>query len=214
MSLSINPGVIVEPLGDDLMVVVPGSKEVVCLSGRPAEIVLDLQAGKNIDPSDPAVSDLAGLGIVSTPGLSRRGMIKASAVGIGAGIAVMAMPGVAAASSSLRILEMGDFGGSAGVAAGTRKSIIFGRWGLEEFIPDGSVGVFRLLDQEFEVTDGAATPYGPFSGYPFFFNVVRIDGIRDNVVFTRDIPESELAGQTATITFADLNVRVEYTFPL
>jgi hypothetical protein len=114
---------------------------------------------------------------------------------------------------SLLVLQMGDYGGRAGVAPYTRKSIIFGAFGLEEFIPDGSVGVFKLLDQEFNVSDGAETPYGPFSWYPFFFNVVKIDGIRDFVVFNRDIAESELCGQTATVTFADLNIRVEYTFP-
>lgn len=114
---------------------------------------------------------------------------------------------------SLLVLQMGDFGGTYGVTPNSRKSIIFGKWGLEEFIPNGAVGVFKLLDQEFTVTDGVATPYGPFSDYPFFFNVVKIDGIRDFVVFNRDILESELCGQTATVTFADLNIRVEYTFP-
>lgn len=205
-------GVVCESVGDELMVVVPGRTEVVTLTGETAEVFLDVQAGRTPHAAAQLTSELEALGLIEASGMSRRGLIKAGAIGAGAGIAVMAMPGVAAAASSLLILQMGEYGGNAGVAPNTRKSIIFGAWGLEEFIPDGSVGVFKLLDQEFEVTDGADTPFGPFSGYPFFFNVVKIDGIRDFVVFTRDIPESELAGQTATVTFAALNIRVEYTF--
>lgn len=173
---------------------------------------LDIQTGRTHNASGRLLSDLEALGMIETSGMSRRGLIKAGAIGAGAGIAVMAMPGVAAASSLL-ILQMREYGGLAGTSPNTRKSIAFGEFGLEEFIPDGSVGVFRLLDQEFEVTDGAATAYGSFSSYPFFFNVVREVGMPDFVVFTRDIAESELAGQTAIITFTALNIRVEYTFP-
>ena len=99
MVVSVKPGVIVERVGDDLMVIVPGNSDVVKLTGGVAEVLLDISAGKSVDLSDPAVVDLLELGIVSTPGVSRRGLIKAGAIGAGAGIAVLAMPSVAAASS-------------------------------------------------------------------------------------------------------------------
>jgi hypothetical protein len=99
MALSVMPGVIVERVGNDLMVIVPGNTDVVTLSGRPAEVLLDVRAGRKVDPTDAALRDLVDLGIVSTPGLSRRGLVKAGAIGAGAGIAVLAMPGVASASS-------------------------------------------------------------------------------------------------------------------
>jgi hypothetical protein len=99
MSVTVVPGVIVERVGDDLMVIVPGNSDVVTLSGRPAKVLLEVKAGVKVDPSDLALRNLVDLGIVSTPGLSRRGLVKAGAIGAGAGIAVLAMPGVAAASS-------------------------------------------------------------------------------------------------------------------
>lgn len=100
MNYSLADGLIVERLGDDLMVIVPGRTDVVSLSGRPAKIVIDLQAGTGVEPSEPALRDLVDLGVITAPGLSRRGLIKVGAAGAGASIAVLAMPGVAAASSS------------------------------------------------------------------------------------------------------------------
>jgi hypothetical protein len=94
------PGVIVERVGKDLMVIVPGNTDVVSLTGRPAEVLLEVAAGRKVDSAEPALRDLVDLGIVSASSLSRRGLIKAGAIGAGAGIAVLAMPGVAAASSS------------------------------------------------------------------------------------------------------------------
>lgn len=114
---SLTPGAIVERIGDDLMVVVPGQTDVVSLSGRPADVLLRLAAGTGVDPSEPALRDLIQLGIISAPGLSRRGLIRAGAVGAGAGIAVLAMPSVAAASSdasSNTIIPLTQFGPSFG----------------------------------------------------------------------------------------------------
>jgi hypothetical protein len=96
----LSPGVIVEHVGGELLVVVPGHTDVVKLTGGVAKVLEDIRAGKPVDLSHPAVSHLLELGIVSTPGVSRRGLIKAGAIGAGAGIAVLTMPGVAAAASS------------------------------------------------------------------------------------------------------------------
>ena len=120
----LSPGVIVEHVGGELLVVVRGHTDVVKLTGGVREMLEDIRAGKSVDVSDPVVVDLLELGIVSTPGVSRRGLIKAGAIGAGAGIAVLAMPGVAAASSSneenddsdaetppLQLIFLGIFGG-------------------------------------------------------------------------------------------------------
>jgi TctA family transporter len=96
--IALASGVVVEDLGVDLMVMVPGSTEVLTLSGDAAEAVRLVQSGSPVT-TDAVVSDLVRLGVLESPELSRRGLIKAGAIGAGAGIAVMAMPSVAAASS-------------------------------------------------------------------------------------------------------------------
>jgi hypothetical protein len=108
--LSLNPGVVIEPVGQELLVVVPGNQDVLRLSGAPAEALLDIQAGRTLDSHNPVVSDLVELGFVSTPDVSRRGLIKAGAIGAGAGIAVLAMPSVAAAASVAPVTVFGFYG--------------------------------------------------------------------------------------------------------
>jgi len=93
------PGVIVERVGDDLMVIVPGNNDVVSLSGRPADVLADVQEGRVVDPSEPALKTLNDLGIVTSPGMSRRGLITAGALGAGAGVVMLSMPAAAAAGS-------------------------------------------------------------------------------------------------------------------
>ena len=92
-------GVIVENVGPDLLLVVPGRVHALRLTGDAAEAFLKIQAGGYVDSNNPVVKELASQGVVELPGVSRRGLIKAGAVGAGAGIAVLAMPGAAAASS-------------------------------------------------------------------------------------------------------------------
>jgi len=104
----VSPGVIVERVGDDLMVVVPGASDVVSLSGRPADVLLDVQAGRDVDPLDPALKTLSDLGIVTSPGMSRRGLITAGALGAGAGVVMLSMPAAAAAGSGPEDINGGD----------------------------------------------------------------------------------------------------------
>jgi hypothetical protein len=95
----ISSGVISERVGNELLVIVPGRTDTVRLTGHAADLFLAIQAGSEVNASDPFVADLVDLGIVQASGMSRRGLIKAGAIGAGAGIAVLAMPSVAAASS-------------------------------------------------------------------------------------------------------------------
>jgi len=100
-SVWVSSGVISERVADSLLVILPGRTDAVRLTGHPAELFLDIQAGNKIDVSDPAVADLIDLGILQASRMSRRGLIKAGAIGVGAGIAVMALPSVAAAASQV-----------------------------------------------------------------------------------------------------------------
>lgn len=94
-------GVVVEQVGSDFLVIAPGSLDAVRLTGEAAETLSKIQSGIFVDSTSPVVGELSSFGILEAQGVSRRGLIKAGAIGAGAGIAVMAMPGVAAASSQV-----------------------------------------------------------------------------------------------------------------
>ena len=100
-SMSIAPGVTVENVGDDVVVMVPESTEVIRLSGDAAQLVRAIHAGDvSVLPSH-TVTELLERGIlISQAGMSRRGVLTAGAIGAGAGIAALTMPSVAAASSA------------------------------------------------------------------------------------------------------------------
>lgn len=113
--LSAAPNLAVELVGKDVLVHLPRSSEVIRLSGAAAETFLAIQAGEPVDSSDEAVQELVAAGVVRSRGLSRRGLVKAGAVGLGAGIAVIAIPSVAAASSITRF--NGAYGDADGALA-------------------------------------------------------------------------------------------------
>jgi hypothetical protein len=93
-------GVVLEQVGDDLLVAVPGSLETLRLTGDVANTLRALHSGVAVDCVGSDINDLIKLGVVADRStVSRRGLIRAGAVGVGAGIAVLAMPSAAAASS-------------------------------------------------------------------------------------------------------------------
>ena len=99
-TLTLAPGAVIEPVGNDIMVMMPGNTDILRISGPAADTLRTIVAGQPVDPSTPTVIELANQGIISTSGMSRRGLIRAGAIGAGAGIAVLAMPTAAMASSS------------------------------------------------------------------------------------------------------------------
>ncbi len=139
---SVANGLLIERVGNDLLVVVHGKNELVRLSGDAANLLLSVQAGETVRGSESALANLEQLGVITTAGVSRRGLIKASAIGAGAGIAVMAMPGVAAASSACplvspigggaSILFYPDGGTYLGFLGGSNFSVQY------EFLPNGT----------------------------------------------------------------------------
>jgi len=99
-------GVLIEKIGEELVVVIPGSHEALRVTGQEALALSEIKSGHVVNADSPAVLKLAELGVIDVPGLSRRGLIKAGAIGAGAGIAVLAMPSVAAASSEPNVAAL------------------------------------------------------------------------------------------------------------
>lgn len=97
--VTLSPGVVVEKVGNEVLVKVPGSAGIIMLSGEAHAVIRSVEAEELVAGSD-AVAELIRLGVLTeSSGVSRRGLITAGALGAGMGIAVLAMPGVAAAAS-------------------------------------------------------------------------------------------------------------------
>ena len=102
-TLTLAPGAVIEPVGNDVMVMMPGNTDILRISGPAADTLRTIVAGQPVDPSTPTVLELADQGIIQTSWMSRRGLIRAGAIGAGAGIAVLAMPTAAAAASPAEV---------------------------------------------------------------------------------------------------------------
>lgn len=92
-------GVLVERVGDDVVVLIPGRDEFLRFSGDHANTLKAILRGNTGGVDAEVVDQLVRFGVVIAPGVSRRGLIRAGAIGAGAGVAIMAIPSVAAASS-------------------------------------------------------------------------------------------------------------------
>ena len=96
------PGVIIEDLGSESAVYIPGVSEVLTLSGDAAAVIRRIRDGESVVGAEAVVSDLVVRGVIEpAQGMSRRGVVRAGVIGAGAGIAALAMPSVAAASSNV-----------------------------------------------------------------------------------------------------------------
>jgi hypothetical protein len=99
-SFQLSPNCVAEVVGDDVLVFLSGEPGAIRLSGAAARTFLSIQAGEQVDLSNSAVKELEAVGILRSPGVSRRGLLKGGAIGTAAGVAVLALPSVAAASSA------------------------------------------------------------------------------------------------------------------
>jgi hypothetical protein len=87
-------------VGEDVVIMLPRATEVIRISGDAASAIRAIEAGDTPVLHSAIVADLMERGVVVfKTGMSRRALITSGAIGVGAGIAVMAMPSVAAASS-------------------------------------------------------------------------------------------------------------------
>jgi hypothetical protein len=108
--LAVNEAAVLEFVGEDVLVMTPGSTEILKLSGQAAHVVRSVHQGTPVAESRPEVPELIRLGVLTSGNhLSRRGFVRAGVMAAVAGIAVMAMPGVAAASSTKFISLTGEW---------------------------------------------------------------------------------------------------------
>jgi hypothetical protein len=157
--LSLAPGVVTEYVGDDVVVMMPGYPEVVKLSGEAASTVRAIQAGEAPVSSPATLSELVECGVLaSQQGVSRRGLVKAGAIGAGAGIAVLSMPGVAAASSREAPAPEGTAPGEA-APEGPKPTQLIGFFSpISDYLNIGSGTSYLLSDpdvQAFLADNGA-----------------------------------------------------------
>ena len=105
----LSPGVVIESIGDDCLVMLPGKSTVVTLSGDECKQALAIREGEEVSLNNPAVQTLVRLGVVSAaPHLTRRHLITAGALGAGVGVTLLAMPTAAMASSRDILVELSD----------------------------------------------------------------------------------------------------------
>lgn len=101
---SLSPRVVTECVGADVVVMLPDSTDVLRLSGEAAGAIRSIEAGEAPVVPEKVLADLIDRGVLVTKStVSRRGLFKAGSIGAGAGIAVLAMPSVAAASSGIPV---------------------------------------------------------------------------------------------------------------
>jgi hypothetical protein len=95
-------GVLAEDIGESVVVHVPTSSQALLLTGPAREAVLSLRDGRQ--PADVKVlAELENHGVVEVTDsrlVSRRSVLAGSAIAVGAGISVLAMPTAAFATSS------------------------------------------------------------------------------------------------------------------
>jgi len=101
MSFSLNHDLHVETVDTAHLVLVPGRDEVLRLTGLEAEAFALARSGTDTVPDRlaPAMAGLVEAGIVTTDRWSRRTVLRLGGAAAAAGIATIALPGVAAAGS-------------------------------------------------------------------------------------------------------------------
>jgi hypothetical protein len=157
-------GVVVEEMGNELVVMVPGSTQVLSLTGAAAETVRKSRSGE-IVLVNAVTDELASAGVLESSAFSRRALIKAGAIGAGAGIAVLALPAAAAASS-------GPNGGTDGYEPPPGVQVLnasneWGRrtdMGIYSSVADGTNYFFGFyLNNSFQTAQARPTLY--FAGF-------------------------------------------------
>ena len=105
--MKINPSVVCELVGDDVVVLDSENSAVVTLTGDGAGVVRRVLAGDKVSESDSGVDELLAQGVLvseSPNGLSRRSLVMSgAAVGFGGALA-LSLPAAASASSSPGLL--------------------------------------------------------------------------------------------------------------
>lgn len=95
---------LIEKVGEEILVLHADSLESLRLTGEAAKMVEELhENGRSPLPQSDAATELLSAGILETEqpsGLSRRSLLKTGAIGVGAGVASLALPTAAYAASA------------------------------------------------------------------------------------------------------------------
>jgi len=135
-------GVEVELLGQEVLCRLPEGGQVLRLSDGAADAVRRLSAGQPLgDVHQNIIDQLVSLGVLEEPGvasLSRRKLLTATGVGVVAGISVLALPTVAAASSQFLFYSI------IGIRQGDDDAFFL--WvGLNTAFPIGTLGTLTWI---------------------------------------------------------------------
>ena len=106
-AFSVPHTVSVEFVGDDALVMTGQPRQVLRFSGEPARAIREVVSVGKTTCSTSVVQNLMDLGVITPSGMTRRSVLAAGGIGLGAGVAVIAMPTVAAASSVIQV--RGDY---------------------------------------------------------------------------------------------------------
>jgi len=102
--MKINPSVVCELVGDDVVVLDSENSAVVTLTGDSAGVVRRILAGEKVSEGVPGVTELLASRVLvseSPSGLSRRSLVMSgAAVGVG-GVLALSLPAAAGASSTI-----------------------------------------------------------------------------------------------------------------
>ena len=195
----VTPGVIIEDLGSESVVFVPGASEVLTLSGVAATVVRRIRNGESAGNGGAVVSDLVARGVIQPAGdISRRSVVRAGVIGAGAGIAALAMPSVAAASST------GDGGSSGGGATGVFYFIASHGSGAGGFYFEPQPNSALVEINDFRTTNGVAVTLtldtgqttSPFNGVEFILSPATSGDFGNSVVGTWELGPGETRTQT------------------
>ena len=102
--VALNAGIVMEDLGDQVLVTSMSTSEVISLGGRPAEIVRGLVSQKQVRLlAGEGINQLEALGVVNVErehsGLSRRQALIAGGASIAGAVSFLSLPSAASASS-------------------------------------------------------------------------------------------------------------------
>lgn len=98
--VSLAAGVVVDDVGEECVVYLPHTQQVLRLSGELATSLRGIRDGHGGHTKSSELSRLIDLGVVTTSaGMTRRSVVRGVAVAAGAGVVALSMPSVAAASS-------------------------------------------------------------------------------------------------------------------
>ena len=98
--VSLAAGVVVDDVGEECVVFLPHTQQVLRVSGELAASLRGIRDGHRGQQASSELSHLIDLGVVTTSaGMTRRSVVRGVAVVAGAGVVALSMPGVAAAAS-------------------------------------------------------------------------------------------------------------------